>query len=146
MKYLTKSPSQTKKIGKNIAAEIIKKKKGPVVLALKGNLGAGKTVFAQGLAKGIGIAEKILSPTFLILKKFKIKKGIFKEFYHIDCYRLKNKKDILSTGIKEAIEDPLGIVVIEWAEKIKNALPKNTIWIEIKQKENENEREIILTK
>ena len=116
-KYLTTSFKQTQKIGENFAKEILKMqtKTGAVVLGLQGNLGGGKTTFLQGFAKGLGIKEKILSPTYVILKRFK-------NFYHIDCYRLKNEKDILELDFKSILSDPKNIVAIEWPEKIKKVL------------------------
>ena len=75
--YITKSYKQTQKLGENFAKEILKSpvNKGAIVLGLQGNLGGGKTTFLQGFAKGLNIKEKILSPTFVILKRFKITKS-----------------------------------------------------------------------
>jgi tRNA threonylcarbamoyladenosine biosynthesis protein TsaE len=141
-KITTKNYIQTQKLGQDFAEELIKNglKKEAVVLCLCGNLGGGKTTFLQGLAKGLGIKEKILSPTFVILKKFKAQKP-FENFYHIDCYRIKNEKDILSLGIKKIISDPKNIVAIEWPERIKKVLPKNKNTINFKFIDK-NQREI----
>lgn len=165
-KYLTKNSTQTQKLGKNLAKEIypvksrragvsplarlfnrVKKTgKTALVIGLIGELGGGKTTFLQGFAKGLGIKEKILSPTFVILKRFKITKlktqnskrkataqnsklNEFENFYHIDCYRIKKPKELLDLGFKKIISDPKNIVAIEWAEKIKKILPKNTLKI-----------------
>ena len=79
-KYTTTSYKQTQKFGENFAKEILKlqPQKQAIVLALHGNLGGGKTTFLQGFAKGLGIKEKILSPTFVIMKRFDIRKLILK--------------------------------------------------------------------
>lgn len=132
--YTTNSYKQTQKLGENFAKEILKTapKKSAVVLGLQGNLGGGKTTFLQGFSKGLGIKEKILSPTFVIQKRFKMKDLKFDNFYHIDCYRLKNEKDMSALGLKEIIRNPENIVAIEWSEKIKKVLPKSTILIEFK--------------
>jgi tRNA threonylcarbamoyladenosine biosynthesis protein TsaE len=136
--FISKNPTQTKKIAEILAKKILKKKtKKAKVLGLVGDLGGGKTTFLQGFAKGLGIKEKILSPTFVILKKFQIppKKivhcsfSVAHWFYHIDCYRIKKPKEILDLGFKEIIQDPKNIVAIEWAERLKEILPKKTIWI-----------------
>jgi len=101
-------------------------------------LGGGKTTFLQGFAKKLGIKEKILSPTFVIMRKFKIRENScpnsckFVGFYHIDCYRIEKPKEILDLGFREIIQDPQNIMAIEWAEKIKKILPKNTLWINFK--------------
>ena len=136
--YITKSKKETQKLGKKLAEEIFKKKlqNQSVVLGLSGNLGGGKTTFLQGFAEGLKIKEKILSPTFVIMKRFG-------NFYHIDCYRVKNEKDVLGLDFKNIIKDPKNIVAIEWPEKIKSILPKNTIFIKFKLLDK-NKREIIL--
>lgn len=141
----TNSPSQTKKLGRILAEEILKTplQKGALVLALEGDLGGGKTTFLQGLAKGLKIKEKILSPTFVLMKKFRIPKSNFQNFYHIDCYRIAKLKELLNLGFQTIISNPKNIVAIEWADRIKKILPKNTnnlrfIFL------NKKEREIVL--
>jgi len=143
--YTTKSAKQTQNLGLLLAKKIFKigPQKGAVVLGLKGNLGGGKTTFLQGLAKGLGVKEKILSPTFVVLKRFKLFKKQFSNFYHIDCYRLKNEKDVLELGFKKIFADSKNIVAIEWPERIKKVLPKETIFINFKFID-ENKREIII--
>jgi len=125
---ISKSAKETQKIAKGLAKKILnskKRKDQAFVLALKGDLGSGKTTFLQGFAKGLGIKEKILSPTFNIYKRFG-------NFYHFDCYRIKKPKEILDLGFREIIQDPQNIMAIEWAEKIKKILPKTTQWINFK--------------
>jgi tRNA threonylcarbamoyladenosine biosynthesis protein TsaE len=156
--YLSNCYLQTKKIGSEFAREILKTEDGSktLVIGLKGDLGGGKTTFLQGFAKGLGIKEKILSPTFVILKRFRLKNFTsgrskfdtgreFKNFYHIDCYRIHNPKEILCLGFKEIIFSPQNIVAVEWAEKIKDFLPKNTVYIELEFL-NKNRRKIIFRK
>ncbi|MCX6718202.1 MAG: tRNA (adenosine(37)-N6)-threonylcarbamoyltransferase complex ATPase subunit type 1 TsaE [Candidatus Staskawiczbacteria bacterium] len=143
-KYITKNYKQTQKLGEKLAREVLAlrqtqgKNNSSVVFGLQGNLGGGKTTFLQGFAKGLGIKEKILSPTFVVMKHFK-------NFYHIDCYRLKNEKDILELDFKEIISNPKNIVAIEWPERIKKVLPKNTILINFRFIDK-NKREIIFKK
>ncbi len=129
-KYSTKNYKETRKLGGILAGKIkSKKNKKALVLGLEGDLGGGKTTFLQGFAKGLGIKQRVLSPTFVILKRFKIRKSRLNNFYHIDCYRIENPKELLTLGLKEIISDPKNIVAIEWAERIKKNLPRNTIWI-----------------
>ncbi|MBU1255467.1 tRNA (adenosine(37)-N6)-threonylcarbamoyltransferase complex ATPase subunit type 1 TsaE [Patescibacteria group bacterium] len=114
------------KIGKDLAKKIIRKgNKKALIVGLEGELGSGKTTFIQGLAKGLGIEELITSPTFVIMKRYNFPKG---ELYHIDCYRI-DLKDLIELDFKEIINNPKNIVVIEWAEKIKDILPNNVIWM-----------------
>jgi len=145
-KISTSSTKQTQKIACLLARDILVKATSnkAVVLALCGELGAGKTTFVQGLAQGLGIKAPITSPTFVIMKKFAIPASVpapvpnyklpttnYKLFYHFDCYRLQNAKDVLTLGFKEIIANPCNIVAIEWPENIKQALPKNTINISL---------------
>ncbi len=127
-KNTTNSAAETKEIAKNLAKDILSQKLGSkaVVLALKGNLGAGKTTFIQGFAKGLDIKGKILSPTFSIMKRYKFKG---RNFYHIDCYRLKNAKDLEILGFKEMILNPKNIIAIEWSERVKKILPHQAIYL-----------------
>jgi tRNA threonylcarbamoyladenosine biosynthesis protein TsaE len=144
-KYLTLGPNQTKKLGENLAKKIAKmSSEKTIVLGLEGDLGGGKTTFLQGFAKGLGIKEKILSPTFVIMKKFKIPSPIRARYLiHIDCYRVKKPKEILNLGFKEIVSYPKNIVTIEWAEKIKKILPKKTILVKFKFVDK-NKREILI--
>lgn len=128
----TTSPWQTKKIGKILAKEILRKKlflKQALVLALTGELGGGKTTFLQGFGKGLNLRQKILSPTFIVMKKFPISDPKFRFFYHLDCYRIQTPKEILDLGFKKILSDPHHIVAIEWADKIRKIVPQSALWI-----------------
>jgi tRNA threonylcarbamoyladenosine biosynthesis protein TsaE len=149
-KYLTISPVQTKKLGEILAREILKTKPNEraLIIGLEGDLGGGKTTFLQGLAKGLGIKEKILSSTFVIMRKFQIpnyksKIPKFKTFYHLDCYRIKKPKEILDLGFKEIISNPKNIVAIEWADCIRRIIPKQTLWFKFKIL-HKNQRQIMI--
>lgn len=144
-KIITNNTVQTRKLGEKLAKKILKKEpsKTAFVIGLQGELGSGKTTFLQGFAKGLGIKEKILSPTFVIMKRFRIPSfkfqvGVpsgsfkFQDFYHIDCYRIQKPKELLNLNFKEIISNPKNIVAIEWSERIRKILPKNTIWIKFK--------------
>ena len=127
---VTKSAEETKIVAKLFAESIMEEvaAKGAVVVALEGALGAGKTTFAQGFAEGLGVKEKVKSPTFVLVHKHALKKKKrFKHFYHADCYRLESEKDVNAIGLDEAMQDPENIVLVEWARRIKKALPKDTI-------------------
>lgn len=141
-KIVTKNFKETQEFGESLAKTLKPLKNKAVVLALSGDLGGGKTTFAQGFAKGLGIKNKILSPTFNIMKRFEISKNGFKNFYHFDCYRL-NKEDISFLNFEEIINDPKNVIIIEWFENIES----NNIQIYKKLSFNfidENTREIIL--
>jgi len=126
MEIITENAKETQKVGEILAQEIAKSKtanRKALVIGLEGELGSGKTTFIQGLAKGLKIKERITSPTFVIIRKIGW-------FYHIDCYRVK-PRDLLDLGFKEIISRP-NLVVIEWAERARKILPKNSLWIKFK--------------
>jgi len=134
MKIRSDSLHQTKKIGEILAQEALKtKSKSALVFALEGDLGSGKTSFIQGFARGLEIKEKVLSPTFVLMKRFPVPKNGLrsepKELYHFDCYRIENEKEILNLGFRKIISNPENIVVIEWADRIKKILPEDSIKI-----------------
>ena len=164
--YITSSIKETQKIAKEFAKECAKLsfEHQAIVVGLRGELGGGKTTFIKALAKALGVKEKILSPTFVILKKFYIDKPApaprkptptprggrpagrrWRNFYHIDCYRLQKPKELLDLGFKEIISDPKNIVVVEWADRVKKILPKETIFLKFNFV-NIKEREILWIK
>ena len=152
---LTKSSTETKAFASRLARIFLKTKNfklktGALVVALVGDLGAGKTTFAQGFARGLGIRQPIVSPTFLIFRKYIIPKSSklivnsFKFFYHVDLYRIKNFKELQVLSFKKILTDPKNIVLIEWAERARRILPKNTTIIRFQHGKNPNNRDIFL--
>lgn len=114
--FFSKSESATRRFAK----ELVQILKPGDVLALEGDLGAGKTVFAQGLAEGLGIQEQVDSPTFTIVKEYPAPTP----FYHMDVYRIESADEQL--GLEEYFEGE-GICLVEWASRIKEWLPEQTI-------------------
>ena len=133
LEIISQSSSETKKIGYLLSQSIFELKKSfyqkALILALVGDLGSGKTTFAQGFAKGLGIKEKILSPSFVILKRFPIRHVFFENFYHIDCYRLQKAQEVKFLNFSEIIKSPKNIILIEWAEKIEEKIPLTAFWL-----------------
>ncbi|MBU1102297.1 tRNA (adenosine(37)-N6)-threonylcarbamoyltransferase complex ATPase subunit type 1 TsaE [Patescibacteria group bacterium] len=147
MEFITKSAVDTQKLAGKLIKDLFGKRRGALVLALQGELGAGKTTFIQGLAKALKIKERVLSPTFVIMKRFEIRKLgnlEIENLYHIDCYRIEKPEDLLILGFEEIIKNSKNIVVIEWAEKIKSILPQSIIWIEFEHL-GEDRRKIKIT-
>lgn len=136
MKYKSSSASKTQKKAQELAKKYLKK---GVIIALYGDLGAGKTTFAQGFAKGLGIKKQVISPTFIITRQHQIPNSS-KIFYHIDLYRLE-EFDTIILSLEEIFQTKGNIILIEWAEKLGNRLPEGTIKIYLKRL-SENEREI----
>lgn len=129
--FLSSSPQETKRLARLFLTPALPS--SPLIFALSGSLGAGKTCFVQGLAKFLGIKEKVISPSFVIIKSFPLPAskpwGNKKVFWHIDCWRLE-KKDLIELGLKEILTEPENIVCLEWAEKVKELLPPGTLWLE----------------
>lgn len=137
---ISENAAETRKFAKNLAKKWLKQglRKKALIIGLTGELGSGKTVFVQSFAKALGVKERVLSPTFVILKKFK-------NFIHIDAYRIKKPKEIIDLGWKKLINNPQNIILIEWAEKIKRILPKKHLQINFEHI-SRNKRKIIWEK
>ncbi len=143
MKILTNGEKQTYAFAKKYA----KKLHGGEIIGLIGELGAGKTIFTKGIAAGLGIKKTITSPTFVLMKIYKIQNSKFPALHkrsgagkiqnliHIDAYRIKNEQDIKAIGAEEYFNRDDTVVIIEWADKIKKILPKKTKFINIENKE-----------
>jgi len=132
LEIITKNEQETKKAAGLLAQEIIKKPlktKGAIIIGLEGELGSGKTRFVQGFARGLGIRQRLTSPTFVILRRHAISDKQYANLYHIDCYRLGKSKELLDLDFKEITNNPQNIIIIEWAERVRKILSKGTIWI-----------------
>lgn len=146
MIFNSHSPEETQKIASDLAQKIIKTKKGAVI-AMEGELGAGKTTFIQGFMASLGVNEKVKSPTFVLMKKYKLETGNQKQktnLYHMDCYRIANYKDLRIPEFEEILNEEGNIVFIEWSERIKEILPKDIITVHIDHV-SANERKITIT-
>ena len=126
-----------------IAEKYAKSIKSPCVISLVGDLGAGKTTFSKGFAKGMGVKEIVTSPTFTILNEYK---GDKMPLYHFDMYRLSSMEEAEGCGFLEYFDLSKldGVVLVEWAENVKGLLPALHIEISFK-KLDENKREISIT-
>ncbi|MCH7494806.1 MAG: tRNA (adenosine(37)-N6)-threonylcarbamoyltransferase complex ATPase subunit type 1 TsaE [Candidatus Marinimicrobia bacterium] len=130
----TLSPEETHEEGKNLASIL---NSGDIV-ALTGELGAGKTIFTQGICDGLKVSDSVISPTFTILNEYEGKLPVF----HFDAYRLSGPDDILATGFGDYLLRE-GVCIIEWAEKVKEVIPVSAIWVYINQEQAaENLREL----
>jgi tRNA threonylcarbamoyladenosine biosynthesis protein TsaE len=101
---------------------------GAAVLALSGELGAGKTAFTQALAGVLGASGPVQSPTYVIMKKHQLSGGsAWHTLAHIDAYRLKGAEDVAAIGWADLIGDPGNLIVVEWPERIEGALPESAL-------------------
>lgn len=124
---ITTSEQETLDIARDYASSL---QKGEVV-ALFGDLGAGKTVFAKGLARGLGISKNISSPTFVVMRVYSTSSSPIKTFCHVDAYRLGSSEELLNIGVQDYLEREDAVVLVEWAEKVKDILPRNSKKIEL---------------
>lgn len=143
MEIITKSPETTHKLGKDLGSSL----KGGEVVALCGPMGAGKTTFVQGLAEGLGIDSRIVSPTFIIMRKYKVsvKDSDIHNLYHVDLYRLENniESQIEELGITSLWGEKENVFVIEWADMLEKIKVPNMKKVEFKILGNNN-RSIIV--
>lgn len=124
MKIITKNEVATRRLAERIAKNL----RGGEILALVGDLGAGKTTFTQGLAKALGVKTMVNSPTFVVMKLYKTKHSRIKNLVHIDAYRLGNETALTAIGWAD-FQDAQSVVVVEWADKTAKLLPPATIWL-----------------
>jgi tRNA threonylcarbamoyladenosine biosynthesis protein TsaE len=164
MKKISKNIKDTQEIAKKFLNELKPNKTGATVVGLYGDLGAGKTTFAQSIGKILEIKRKVNSPTFMIMKKYMLKKQAFYEnfladktkpvsvgknlhkmpafkfLFHLDAYRLKNERELLHLGWDEIISNNEHLVFIEWPENIIKAMPKKHHQIHISHEKGGNRK------
>ena len=138
MEFISNSTEETLKFAENFATQL----KGGEIITLNGDLGAGKTVFSKGIAKGLGVKETVVSPTFTIMCQYLSGRL---ELYHFDMYRLSSGLEAEEFGFSEYILNPKSVSLIEWSENVKNILPKNLIKVTI-EKISETSRKIKVEK
>ncbi len=132
--FITKSPAETEFIGEMLGKSV---KDGSVV-AMFGDLGAGKTAFTRGFARGMGINCDVSSPTFALVNEYR---GDKRTLYHFDMYRISGWDDLYSTGYFDYL-DAGGCLIIEWSENIEAILPEDCIRVTITKTDDFNERKI----
>ncbi|MDD2646568.1 MAG: tRNA (adenosine(37)-N6)-threonylcarbamoyltransferase complex ATPase subunit type 1 TsaE [Patescibacteria group bacterium] len=144
--HISHSTNETLLFGQLLAKDL----RGGETLALTGDLGSGKTVLTKGLAIGLGIKNIINSPTFVLMKVYQNKKSIrrpadkIKYLIHVDAYRLTSSKELMDIGLGDWFNKKNAIVVIEWADRVKNILPKGAIKIKIKINHKKNLRKFTI--
>lgn len=134
MRFISKTEAETEAAGEYLAERL---KSGDVV-ALRGDLGAGKTVFTRGLAQGLDIDARVTSPTYTVVNEYEGRTALF----HFDMYRLSGPDELYDIGWDDYLKRP-GVCVVEWSERAEGALPDGLITVTIK-KNSDSEREILI--
>lgn len=129
------------------ASDVLTLLDGGRFLALYGELGSGKTTFSQGIGRALGIMHRMLSPTFVIVRKYDVQLTsrdlAFNTLYHIDLYRIEKAEEVINLGIMDFIKDPASLVIVEWAEKMGKYLPTKRVDVRFMHL-NEEKRKIVI--
>ena len=131
--YRTRSVQETEQLASEFAKEL---KRGDVI-AFTGGMGAGKTAFVRGLAKGLGVSGEVSSPTYAIVNEYRGNPAL----YHFDMYRVESSEDLFTTGYYDYLDEGESILAVEWSENITDSLPEQTIYVNITPL-SESERKI----
>lgn len=134
---ISHSEDETTEVGKKIAEQL---NKGNIV-CLNGDLGAGKTLLSKAIAAALGVKEPVTSPTFTIVHEYQGRLPL----YHFDVYRIHDIDEMYEIGIEEYLYGE-GVCLIEWADKIKEIIPEEALWIDISRGEKDNDRIIEIKK
>lgn len=128
MEYISHSPDETRAFAQKLLGSL-EKGGNATVLALEGDLGAGKTAFSQYIGEALGVHDPIQSPTFLIEKIYELKRERWEHLIHIDAYRLESPQELLDLGWQDIALRPENLIIVEWASKVGPILPEDAIHI-----------------
>lgn len=143
-KIILKNLKETQAFAEKIARQIIDepRRDHATVVALVGELGAGKTTFVSAFAKALSVRGRVTSPTFPLMKRFALHGSHFANFYHIDAYRLRDATEFTELGFGDILRRPQHIIVIEWADRVRDLLPDDAVWMTFQHGENDSERSV----
>ncbi len=129
MQKLSKSLEETRELARDFLASLSVNNAGATVIGLSGDLGSGKTAFTQAIARELGVAENITSPTFVLEKIYPVKLPVgnhgtskFQKLIHVDAYRLESGEELLKLGFGELLQDKSNLIIIEWVERVREIL------------------------
>lgn len=124
LEFVSRSPQQTQRLGARLGVLL----QGGDVICLEGPLGSGKTCLAQGIGRGWGVGQTLISPTFVLIREYR-RPGERIRLYHIDLYRISGVDEALDLGLEELLGDAHGVCVIEWAERARSLMPPDHLWV-----------------
>lgn len=138
MQYVSQSSQDTQAIAAQLAQTVRASmpRAAATIIALRGQLGAGKTTFAQGFARALGIMQQPKSPTFLLVKQYAVPGTAF-SLWHLDCYRLKSHTDLAAIDLHSIFGDANNVILIEWPENIGDGLPRDHIEVHFEHAGND---------
>ncbi len=137
MKVETRSLEEFHAEAIRFARELAPHMESATVVALSGDLGAGKTAFVQKVAHEFGVEDQVNSPTFVIEKIYACSQGPFVRLIHIDAYRLQGAHDLEVLGWREIVSDPTNLIMVEWPENVAAAVPEDALKISLKAHDEE---------
>lgn len=137
MQYLTGGPEETEALGERLANIV----KSGAVVAYTGDLGAGKTAFTRGLARGLGVTDRVTSPTFTIVNEYE---GGRLPLFHFDMYRLGSSDELYDIGWEDYLSRG-GVCAVEWSEIVEDALEGDVIRVDIRRGETDTQRQVTIT-
>ena len=135
--FITKNEAETEKVGEGFASGL----PGGTVVAMYGDLGAGKTAFVRGMARGMGLDCRVSSPTFTIVNEYE---GGRLPLFHFDMYRLRDADDLFDIGWEDYLTRG-GVCAVEWSERVDDAMPADTLWVDIARGTDESDRIITIS-
>ena len=136
MRYVTNSEEETEALGARLAAVLTP----GTVVAFTGDLGAGKTAFTRGLARGLGVTDRVTSPTFTIVNEYE---GDRLPLFHFDMYRLASSEELFDIGWEDYLQRG-GVCAVEWSENVSDALEEDALSVEISRGEQDGQRVIVI--
>ena len=136
MEHVTNSPEETEALGEMLAGRL----EPGTVIAFTGDLGAGKTAFVRGLARGLGITERVTSPTFTIVNEYE---GGRLPLFHFDMYRLGSADELFDIGWEDYLARG-GVCAVEWSENVSDALEEGCLRVDIRRGERDDQRRITI--
>lgn len=141
--FVTSSAKETKELAKSLVQQWMQPAfhGGALVIGFEGELGSGKTTFIQGVIEGLGVQDRVTSPTFVLMKRYQTPDG--RNLYHIDCYRLNAPQEFLALGWNEIITNPQSLIFVEWADRVQSLLPQNSMHLQFAHI-SENKRQITI--
>ena len=127
LEFVSRSADQTQRLGARLGALL----QGGDAICLEGPLGSGKTCLAQGIGRGWGVGQRLISPTFVLVREY-ARPGDAVTLHHVDLYRISGADEALGLGVDEILGDARAVCVVEWAERARSLMPPEHLWVELK--------------